>query len=358
MKIKTNNKMPPSEGPAKELDEKCEELIVKYVSDIRSGKLEGSLNIAMATVSLLEQIISESQNPTAFELCSTIRAVGRQIVRALPQELAATNMVRRVLRAIRDEQPSNANQSGEGAGESLQRLVLAPHSRAAPADTKDLIEPVRDFIAELRGELDSSTQSVCGQAREHVHADELVLTYGASRLVERFLRAAAPRRYRLLLAESSDVKQSHAMAARLSAAGVNVTLVSAAAVTALMSRVNKVVLGARAALAGGAALARVGAHSVTLAAQHYSVPVLALAPLYKLSPLHACEQHHFNVPDSAHSALPYQSSESATARVVAPRYDFIPPNHITLFITNLGGSSPSYIYRLLSELYDPSDYQL
>ncbi|XP_045541077.1 translation initiation factor eIF-2B subunit beta isoform X2 [Papilio machaon] len=325
MKIKTNNKMPPSEGPAKELDEKCEELIVKYVSDIRSGKLEGSLNIAMATVSLLEQIISESQNPTAFELCSTIRAVGRQIVRALPQELAATNMVRRVLRAIRDEQPSNANQSGEGAGESLQRLVLAPHSRAAPADTKDLIEPVRDFIAELRGELDSSTQSVCGQAREHVHADELVLTYGASRLVERFLRAAAPRRYRLLLAESSDVKQSHAMAARLSAAGVNVTLVSAAAVTALMSRVNK---------------------------------VLALAPLYKLSPLHACEQHHFNVPDSAHSALPYQSSESATARVVAPRYDFIPPNHITLFITNLGGSSPSYIYRLLSELYDPSDYQL
>lgn len=37
MKIKTNNKMPPSEGPGKELDEKCEELIVKYVSDIRNG---------------------------------------------------------------------------------------------------------------------------------------------------------------------------------------------------------------------------------------------------------------------------------------------------------------------------------
>ncbi|CAG4936587.1 unnamed protein product [Parnassius apollo] len=351
--------MAPSEGPVKELDEKCVEMIVKYVSEIRSGKLEGSIKIATATVSLLEQIISDSQNPTAYELCSTVRAVGRQIVCALPQELVAANIVRRVLRAIRDEQRAHANQSSEGAGESLQRLVLAaPHRRATIGAAKDLREPIRDFIAELSAELDSSTSAICSQACEHVHADELILTYGASSLAEKFLRAAASRRYRLILAESCDVTESHAMAARLSTAGINVTVVSSAAVGVLMSRVNKVVVGVVAALAGGAVLSRAGLHAVTVAAHHYSVPVIALAPLYKLSPLHACEQHHFNALAAPHTAMPYRSKESALAHVVAPRYDFVPPNHITLFITNLGGSSPSYIYRLLSELYDPNDYQI
>ncbi|KAG6463866.1 hypothetical protein O3G_MSEX014117 [Manduca sexta] len=50
--------------------------------------------------------------------------------------------------------------------------------------------------------------------------------------------------------------------------------------------------------------------------------------------------------------------EREEARVLAPRYDFVPPDHTTLFITNLGGSSPSYMYRLMSELYDPKDYNL
>ncbi|XP_068625882.1 uncharacterized protein [Battus philenor] len=350
--------MAPSEGQVEELDERCLDLIVKYVSDIRSGKLKGSLNIATATVGLLEEIISDSENPTAIELCGRLRAVGRRLVGALPHEPVAANAVRRVLRAVRDEQRAHDNQSGEGAGESLQRLVAAPQRQAAPAATRVLIEPVRDFIAELRAELEASVPAVCSQARSHVHADELVLTYGAGALAERFLRAAAAAaRYRLVLAESCDVAESQAMAARLSAVGVRVTLVSAAAATALMSRVNKVVLSVTAALPGGAALARAGSHAVTLAAHHYSVPVLALAPLHKLSPLHACEQHHFNGLASAHAAIPYQSGESALAHVVAPRYDFVPPNHITLFITNLGGSSPSYMYRLLSELYDPSDYQ-
>lgn len=40
-----------------------------------------------------------------------------------------------------------------------------------------------------------------------MHADELLLTYGASALVERFLRAAGTRRFRLLLAEGPDVAE-------------------------------------------------------------------------------------------------------------------------------------------------------
>ncbi|KAL0808284.1 hypothetical protein ABMA28_012779 [Loxostege sticticalis] len=360
--------MSPLEGPTKELDEKYEEKVVKFVSDVRNGKIEGSNNIALATLSLLEQIIGDSENATAFELINVVRAAGRVICRALPRELVPANMVRRVLRAIRDEHRAHADQSGgtttggsEGAGESLQRLVLAAAARRGTlgAAQPDLREPLRDHIAEVRAELESSTGSICSQASEHVHADELILTCGHSRLLERFLKAAAARRnYKLIVAEGPDYKQSHAMAGRLSAGGVGVTLVSSASVAGVMSRVNKVILGVRATLSGGAVLAHAGAHAVAAAAKHYSVPVIALSPLYKLSPLHECDRHQLTAAGAPHHVLPLECPETGLAHVYAPRYDYLRPDHVSLFITSLGGSSPSYIYRLLSELYDPKDHQI
>ncbi|CAH2210222.1 jg21807 [Pararge aegeria aegeria] len=63
--------------------------------------------------------------------------------------------------------------------------------------------------------------------------------------------------------------------------------------------------------------------------------VIVLSPLYKLSPLHACDRQHFSTLAPAHKALPYMSFESAVARVICPQYDLVPHDHITLFITNL-----------------------
>ncbi|CAG9789932.1 unnamed protein product [Diatraea saccharalis] len=356
--------MPPLGSPSKELDLKHEEKIVQFVSNVRNGKIDGSNNIALKMLLLLEQIISECENATALELSGLVREVGRRVCRALPQELVAANMVRRVLRAIRDEHRAVSDQNGgsaEGATESLQRLVLAAAARRGTLGSaqQDLREPLRDHIAEVRAEIESGCGAVAAMATAHVHAAELILTHGSSRLVERFLKAARKHtHYRLLLAEGPDVKESHGMALRLSLLGIPVTVISDASIAAVMSRVNKVVIGVRAVLAGGALLARAGTHALTIAAKHYSVPVIALCPLYKLSPLHACDHYGFNALDNPRTSLSYEFSESGDVHVEAPRYDLVPPDHVTLFLTNLGGSSPSYIYRLLSELYDPNDHQL
>ncbi len=41
-----------------------------------------------------------------------------------------------------------------------------------------------------------------------------------------------------------------------------------------------------------------------------------------------------------------------------PVYEYVPPDLVTLLISNLSGHAPSYVYRLLTELYNPSDYEL
>lgn len=42
-----------------------------------------------------------------------------------------------------------------------------------------------------------------------------------------------------------------------------------------------------------------------------------------------------------------------------PRFDYIPSDRISLFVTDHGhGFMPSYVYRQLSEFYNRQDYQL
>ena len=128
------------------------------------------------------------------------------------------------------------------------------------------------------------------------------------------------------------------MVANLANANINTTLISDAAIFALMSRVNKVIIGTHTVMADGGLRAFTGSNTVALAAKHYSVPVMVLLPLYKLSPLYMCsyEQHSFNklisplqgVLDSNNTAL----LENCTA--YNPVFDYVKPDLVTLFISN------------------------
>ena len=41
-----------------------------------------------------------------------------------------------------------------------------------------------------------------------------------------------------------------------------------------------------------------------------------------------------------------------------PFYDFVPPELVNLFISDIGGSSPSFVYRYLADYYHEDDYDL
>lgn len=44
--------------------------------------------------------------------------------------------------------------------------------------------------------------------------------------------------------------------------------------------------------------------------------------------------------------------------VFVPAFDLLSPDLVDLYVTNNGSHQPSYIYRLLSELYHSHDYDL
>ena len=90
----------------------------------------------------------------------------------------------------------------------------------------DMRSCVMGAVNELNDEIDNVLQPICEQAQEHIHADECVLAYGWSAVVEQFLKAAGrKRRFQVIIAEAAPELGGHKLAQNLSnVANISVTL--------------------------------------------------------------------------------------------------------------------------------------
>ena len=159
--------------------------------------------------------------------------------------------------------------------------------------------------------------------------------------------------------ESTPSGDGRRTAAALAGSGIETTLIGDTDVFALMARVHKVIAPTRAVLANGGLLAQAGAHAIALAAAAHSVPVVVVAGIYKLSPEWPSNLDRFMALGSPSDVLPFgQTDEVEGVHVESPLFDFVPPELVTLYVTNIGGFNPSYVYRLLAEYYAPDDTDL
>lgn len=338
-----------------------QERIDNFIKELRQCTVQGPHEVASQMVTVLKHIIGESSWTSARELMDLVKTDSRRMIDAQPSETAIGNMARRVLKIIRDECTRPAERDGEQE-DGLQRLMLpseAAEDELAKQDFPNLKAAVIDSVNELLEELDASADNIAQQALEHIHSNELILTVGKSRTVEAFLKKAAKKRkFQVIVVECAPECKGHDMALSLAKDGVEVTLISDAAVFAMMSRVNKVFVGTHAVMANGGLKAVSGSHTVALAAKYYSVPFIVCAPMFKFSPVYLCssDQEGFNQCKSPEAVLPFTEGEIVSkVQVYNPVFDYVPPDLVTLFISNIGGNAPSYVYRLVSELYLPDD---
>ena len=163
----------------------------------------------------------------------------------------------------------------------------------------------------------------------------------------------------VIVCESAPLFLGHATAAALSDSGIMVTVISDAAVFAMMARVDKVLIGCHAVVANGGLITQSGAHAVAIAAKHHKVPVVCVTGMYKLCPLYPHDQDSINELLSPTMVLKFEEADTVgSVSAVNPQFDYVPPKLVDLLVTNLYGLQPSYVYRLLAEYYDSEDYDL
>ena len=373
------------------------------------------LSITLGTVEVLRNIIGSTKWRSPAQLLALVRGLGRDMDAAGGfREPAIGNVVRRILAAVREEVHSGGNIRVDDRS-SLESMLWAlpqhvkPHGRGnsmtlsqdsqKPPEKRseskgsigdvleqqslghedavanlppvfflpprsDLKESIMEAIQEITSDLEDLHKAINEQAANHIHSGEVVLTYGKSDTVIEFLRAAADQklRFTVIVCESAPHYEGHNMARALAEpteAGnsMDVCVIPDSAIVAMMARVNKVLLPAHAVLANGGLVASSGCNLVTLAAAENAVPVVCLTGMFKLTPLFPHEgQDTLNDLLSPGSVVDYESQQDEHVDFVNPLYDYIRPEHINLYVTNVGSFQPSYIYRLLSEYYHQDDW--
>eukprot|EP00529_Nitzschia_sp_RCC80_P018605 CAMPEP_0113471112 /NCGR_PEP_ID=MMETSP0014_2-20120614/16808_1 /TAXON_ID=2857 /ORGANISM="Nitzschia sp." /LENGTH=501 /DNA_ID=CAMNT_0000363733 /DNA_START=43 /DNA_END=1548 /DNA_ORIENTATION=- /assembly_acc=CAM_ASM_000159 len=282
----------------------------------------------------------------------------------------------------------------------------------------DLKQSIMEAIQELTSDVEDVYKNISQQASNHIHSGEIILTYGRSSTVEEFLKAAAgvdgtkgggsgsnnniPKlRFSVIVVDNGEdhgAGSGQDLTSSLASMGIDTCIVPVASVYAIMARVNKVILPAHSVLANGGLVAPSGSNLVVLAAKANAVPVVVLTGIFKLTPLFPHEQQNtlndllspVSVMDyvayqqgpammdttatttakktadqNDSSSSPSSSSSLATPVVVNgtghvdlvnPLHDYVQPQLVNLYVTNVGSFQPSYIYRLLAEYYHSDDW--
>ena len=220
-----------------------------------------------------------------------IQEIGKLFIKIQPTEPVIDNMVKRILKIIREEFNHIRGVRDDEAFDSIINLWPQQQQQQQNQDIDNVnISVVKDSISiaigELLSELDTSGENIAQQADEHIYWDEVILTIGRSKTVEAFLKYAAKkkRKFQVIVAECSPDNNGHDLAISLAKENINTILIHDSAIFSVMSRVNKVIIGTHSIMANGGIKAVSGTYTLALAAKQYSVPV-GIHSIFSHSPL-------------------------------------------------------------------------
>ena len=362
-----------------------------------SSSIEISIELSKFLYDLIKNTIDNELITTQEQLLDLIRYFGKIFIQIDHIQFSIGNIVKRILFIIRDEIDNltsfrdvkideEANIKRLKAITSLNRLIDYRNIRTIErrkssniennlednkkksedlnqgALSNDLIDNILRNIEELIGELEGVSDSIKDQADEHINDNDIILTANHSdQLEELFIEASKTKKFKVYVTESAPSLSGLIQAKILKKNNIDVTVIQDSAVYAIMSKVNKIIIGTRAIMANGGLVTYNGVYNLCLCAQMFAVPVVVVGATFKLTPMFPFNHETFNdflSPDSILSNKLEYKGDISNIKFHTPAFDYVPPEMITIYITNQGSQNPAYIYRLFSELYSQEDYFL
>ncbi len=345
--------MAPALGPA------VARAVDDLAHDIRRGRYDAEAPATLAkrvAETLIQAVATASADATVDDVVASVRAVGGRLAVIKREHLLVGNVARRLLRVIRDEFQHGDDETPAAAGDGDDATTRTRRMK------KDVIDTAHEVIEEM----EAACSNIAAQSVDFITNGCRVMTMGTpsagagTGLAEAFLREANKRRaFGVVVAESAPGYQGHATAKSLTERGVrDVTVICDSAVYAAMPSVKCCVLSARGVLADGAALVNSGAYNIALAAKTHAVPVIVLAGSYDISPKTREDEGFGRVYGlgSPATALAYgRDGADPDAVVINPSFEYLPPELISVFVTDHGVHCPGFINVLLAEMYSELD---
>lgn len=345
-------------------------IIDPLVWQIKRRQATDDKALALEVAHMLMRVISAVRWTNPYDLISVIRKVGIVLEEARPTDVIAGNIVRRVLALIRDEIETENTDNTPMMSSMFSLLTTNQHGTKktqqvhSKRQSSDMRSIIIQGIKDLVDEISNVKEELESMASDLIHENEILLcaTPTSDTVLQFLIKARTKRKFTVLVTESypNDVHDAQKFVKTLAEHKIEAVLIPDSTIFAVMSRVGKVILGANAVYANGGALSNAGVANVVECAKEHKTPVFAVAGLFKISPRYPFNREDLIEVGNSGKVLNYDDSNllENVDVVTNPLADYVPPEHIDIYITNIGGFAPSFIYRIVLDNYKAEDSNL
>ncbi len=221
--------------------------------DIRSMKIQGATNVALAALKAIRQHINQADLKNIEDFSDELHKAGKILLDTRPTEPMMRNCIRYIIDKTRRE----------GSIEDAKLIV--------DKTTKGFL----DITNKARERI-----SYIGSKR--IEDGMTIMTHGRSTTVIQLLREAMKtKKFGVFCTETRLLHEGRKTAAALLKAGIDTTMILDCAARYFIKEMNMVIIGADALTAEGNVISGVGASSIALAAEESRVRFYVASPLYK-----------------------------------------------------------------------------
>ena len=343
---------------------------------------EASEEIAQLFYNLIQDSIKNKGIKTHSQLILLVKYLGKILSTVDPVQFCIGNTIKKILHIIREEinqstkeEQNNIQNNPELLGNKikeakknlkdlksfeffkdfdsldLERVESENSSEKNSTERKKLgsdapiteenINSILEEISNLISEINSISETITKQKeiKDLISDGDIILTSNYSEQVAKILAEnKKTKNFKVFVCESAPKLREKSQVDEL-----------------------KKLLGAKGILVNGGLITYGGAYNICLLAKMFSNPVIIVGGTTKLTPMYSFKHELYNEylsPDLIFGKNMDYKGDISNIQFNNPSLDYVPPNLISMYATDIGILNPNYLYKNFNDMYDLEDYEI
>ena len=261
------------------------------------------------------------------------------------------------------EKVESENSSEKNSTEKLYELKkLGSDNPITETNFDSILDGINNLISEIR--TISKTITERKEIKDLISDGDIILTSNYSEQVAKILAEnKKTKTFKVLVCESAQKLRKKSQVEELKKIKLDITVIEDDDIYSVMKKYTKVkiLLGAKAILVNGGLITYGGAYNICLLAKMFSNPVIIVGGTTKLTPMYSFKHELYNEylsPDLIFGKNMDYQGDISNIQFNNPSLDYVPPNLISMYATDIGILNPNYLYKNFNDMYDLEDYEI
>ena len=371
---------------------------------------EASEEIAQLFYNLIQDSIKNKGIKTHSELILLVKYLGKILSTVDPVQFCIGNTIKKILHIIREEisestkEKNNTQNNSELLGNKIkeakknlkelknfeffkdidsldleraesensseknssERLYEMKKLGSDAPITEENINSILEEISNLISEINSISETITKQKeiKDLISDGDIILTSNYSEQVAKILAEnKKTKNFKVFVCESAPKLREKSQVDELKKIKLDLTVIEDDDIYSVMKKYTKVkvLLGAKGILVNGGLITYGGAYNICLLAKMFSNPVIIVGGTTKLTPMYSFKHELYNEylsPDLIFGKNMDYKGDISNIQFNIPSLDYVPPNLISMYATDIGILNPNYLYKNFNDMYDLEDYEI